>query len=172
MGKGGRVGPDEEFSEYATARAERLRSVAYLMCGDWHQAQDLTQQTLTKLYLAWGRVSRRENVDAYARQILLRELISEKRRRRSTELPVAELPEQLVRPDQTDLRLTLIQGLGRLAPGRRAVIILRYWDDHSVETVAEILRISTGAVKSQTSRAIQDLRSLLGSELFGSDLSV
>jgi RNA polymerase sigma-70 factor (sigma-E family) len=159
------VGADDEFIEYATARAGRLRDIAYLMCGDWHQAQDLTQQTLVKVYLAWGRITARENVDAYARQVMLRELLTEKRRRRSTERLQAYLPEEPAPPDQTDLRLTLLQALGTLAPSRRAVIVLRYWDDHSVETVAEIMRITPSAVKSLTVRAVRDLRALLGTEL-------
>jgi hypothetical protein len=46
------VGRDEEFTEYATARAVRLRETAYLMCGDWHLAQDLTQATLARVYVA------------------------------------------------------------------------------------------------------------------------
>lgn len=116
---------NEEFIKYATARAGRLRDLAYLMCGDWHQAQDLTQQTLAKVYLAWGRIHRRENVDAYARQVMLRELLTEKRRRRWTERPVAFLPDQPSRPDETDLRLTLVGALAGLAPNRRAVIVLR-----------------------------------------------
>jgi RNA polymerase sigma-70 factor (sigma-E family) len=159
------VAGHDEFIEFATARAARLRTIAYLMCGDWHQAQDLTQQTLTKLYVSWSRIQRRENVDAYARQVLLRELLTEKRRRRSTEQPVAYLPDQPSRQDEADLRVTLMEALRTLAPPRRAVIILRYWDDHSVETAAEIMRITPSAVKSLTVRALQDLRSALGTDL-------
>jgi RNA polymerase sigma-70 factor (sigma-E family) len=155
---------DDEFTEFATARAQRLRDLGYLLCGDWHQAQDLTQQTLAKMYLAWSRV-KRENVDAYARQVMLREFISERRRRRSTEQPVARLPDQPSIPDQADLRITLVQALGRLAPNRRAVVVLRYWDDLSVETVADIMRMTPAAVKSLTHRAVDDLRSLLGTAL-------
>jgi len=156
---------DDEFIAYATARAGRLRDIAYLMCGDWHQAQDLTQQALVKVYLAWGRIAARENVDAYARQVLLRELLTERRRRRSTERPQAELPEGRTPPDQAELRLTLLDALRQLSPNRRAVIVLRYWDDHSVETVAEILRITPAAVKSLSVRAVRDLRALLGPDL-------
>jgi RNA polymerase sigma-70 factor (sigma-E family) len=149
-----------DFVEYAETRAGRLRDVAYLMCGDWHQAQDLTQQTLVKIYLAWGRISSRENVDAYARRVLLNELITEKRRRRSTEhpQPTEHGLDRPARPDQVDLRLSLLQALRRLAPNRRAVVVLRYWEDLSVETVAEIMRISPSAVKSLTNRALQELR--------------
>ncbi|GAA1808896.1 SigE family RNA polymerase sigma factor [Luedemannella flava] len=155
----------DEFIEYATVRAARLRDLAYLMCGDWHQAQDLTQQTLAKLYVSWARILRRENVDAYARRVLLRELLTEKRRLRSTERPVADIPDSAGSGDQADLRLTLVDALRGLPPQRRAVIVLRYWDDHSVETTAEILRLTPSAVKSLTVRALADLRAVLGTDL-------
>jgi RNA polymerase sigma-70 factor (sigma-E family) len=163
------VGSHEEFTEYALARAGRLREFAYLLCGDWHQAQDLTQATLAKVFVAWERIQRRESVDAYARTVMLRELLTERRRRRAGERPVAEVPEPIADaaapgPDPA-LRLTLIDALRRLAPNRRAVIVLRYWDDLSVEAVAEIMRLTPGAVKSLTVRALQDLRSMLGADL-------
>lgn len=149
---------DEEFIEYAQAQTGRLRNLAYLMCADWHQAQDLTQQTLVKVYLAWPRIRSRDSVDAYARQVMLRELLTEKRRRRSTERSVANVPDRPSAPDQADLRLTLIGAIGQLPPKRRAVIVLRYWEDNSVETVAKIMRMTPSAVKSLTARALQDLR--------------
>jgi RNA polymerase sigma-70 factor (sigma-E family) len=161
------VASHEEFTEYAQARAGRLRDTAYLLCGDWHQAQDLTQATLAKVFVAWDRIHRRESVDAYARTVMLRELLTERRRRRAGERPMAEVPEpegEATGPDSA-LRLTLLDALHRLAPNRRAVIVLRYWDDQSVEAVAEIMRLTPGAVKSLTVRALHDLRSVLGPDL-------
>jgi RNA polymerase sigma-70 factor (sigma-E family) len=159
------VAVNEEFIEFANARAGRLREIAFLMCGDWHQAQDLTQQTLTKLYVSWSRIRSRENVDAYARQILLRELLNEKRLRRSGERPMADVPDAPHTAGDPDLRLTLLQALATIPPKRRAVIVLRYWDDHSVERVAEILQTTTGAVKSLAVRGLADLRAVLDAEL-------
>jgi RNA polymerase sigma-70 factor (sigma-E family) len=164
------VGAHEEFTEFATARAARLRDTAYLLCGDWHQAQDLAQTALAKVFVAWERIARRESVEAYTRRVMLRELLTERRRRRASERPMADLPEPqpgLAVPgvDGAVLRLTLLDALARLAPNRRAVIVLRYWDDQSVDTVAEIMRITPSAVKSLTVRALQDLRSMLGTDL-------
>ena len=156
---------NDEFTGFAAARAGRLREIAFLMCGDWHQAQDLTQQTLTKVYVAWRRIRSRDNVDAYARRVLLRELLNERRLRRSSERPVADVPEAPAVSSDPDLRLTLLQALATIPPKRRAVIILRYWDDHSVERVAEIMQITTSAVKSLTARGLADVRAVLDVEL-------
>jgi RNA polymerase sigma-70 factor (sigma-E family) len=155
---------EQEFVEFATSRAKPLRDFAYLVCGDWHEAQDLTQQTLAKTYVAWPRIQR-ENVDAYARTVLVREFLSERRRRRSTERPVAAIPDGPTRADEPELRLTLIDALDRLPANRRVVLVLRYWNDLSVETVAEIMRTTPAAVKSLTHRALADLRSVLGTAL-------
>ncbi|GAA2026648.1 SigE family RNA polymerase sigma factor [Catenulispora yoronensis] len=154
----------EEFTEYAAASAKRLRDIAYLMCRDWHQAQDLTQAALAKVYVAWPRISRRESVDAYARQVLLREFLSGRRRLSSTERPIAEVPERVGREDQADLRLTLLDALATLSPNQRAALVLRYWEDRSVEHVAEIMRTSPGSVKSLCFRGLQVLRAQLGTE--------
>lgn len=156
----------EEFTEYATASAKRLRDIAYLMCRDWHQAQDLTQTALAKVYVAWPRIARRESVDAYARQVLLREFLSGRRRLSSTERPIAQVPERADRADLADLRLTLLDALTVLSPSQRAAVVLRYWEDRSVEQVAEIMRTSPGAVKSLCFRGLQELRARLGTEFF------
>jgi RNA polymerase sigma-70 factor (sigma-E family) len=158
------LGVHEEFTEYATASATRLRSIAYLMCRDWHQAQDLTQSALAKVFVAWPRIRRRDNVDAYARQVLVREFLNGKRKSSSTERPVAEVPEGFARPDRPELRLTLIDALGRLPANRRAAVVLRYWEDHSIERVAEIMRTTPGAVRSHCFRGLQDLRAMLGAD--------
>lgn len=164
MGRSGRERRDAEFTEYATARAARLRETAYLLCGDWHRAQDLTQTTLAKLYVVWARVERSEAIDAYARKVLLNEYLGYRRRRSSTERVTDEVPETAGQPVEHELRLTLLQALERLTPTKRAVVVLRYWEDHSVETVADMLDMSTAAVKSASLRALADLRVVLGAD--------
>jgi RNA polymerase sigma-70 factor (sigma-E family) len=158
---------DQEFTEFAVARAERLRRTAYLLCGDWHRAQDLTQIGLAKAYVAWHRINGDGAVDAYVRQIIMREFLGQQRRRSWHERPSGELPEQALDggQDRAELRLSLLAALERLAPKRRAVVVLRYWEDHSVEETASMLRMSRSAVKSASLRALADLRVLLGDDL-------
>lgn len=153
---------DTEFTAYAAARAQRLRDTAYLLCGDWHGAQDLTQTTLVKLYTAWKRIERRDNVDAYARQVMLRTFLDSRRPKRSTERPSAALPDAPA-PAGGDpaLRLTLLAGLAQLPLNRRAVLVLRFWEDQSVEATGVVMGLSASAVKSLTQRALAELRTVL-----------
>src|SRR2546430_2532084 len=51
---------------------DQLRRTAYLLCGDWHTADDLVSTALVKLLRHWSRVSAMETIDAYARRVLLR----------------------------------------------------------------------------------------------------
>src|SRR4029078_3436304 len=71
---------DAAFEAYFAARSEAMRGTAYLLCGDWHRAEDLVQATFAKLYVAWRRINRHEALEAYARQTLVRTFVSELRR--------------------------------------------------------------------------------------------
>lgn len=155
---------DEEFVAFAEAAAPRLRRTAYLMCRDWHLAQDFTQTALAKMYAAWSRVVRADNIDAYSRKVLLRVVLDHRRRLSGQELVVPGLAvdSDPARPEQPALRLTMIDALGCLPPRDRAIVVLRYWEDQSVETVAETLGVSVSVVKTQSRRSLARLRELLG----------
>ncbi|MEY9928130.1 RNA polymerase sigma-70 factor (sigma-E family) [Catenulispora sp. GP43] len=156
--------PDEkEFGELVAGRSHELRRVAYLMCGDWHQAEDLVQTAFVKLYCAWGKVNRRDDLDAYLRKTLLHVCIDEKRRGwRRREWPTSAPPDL---PDRSPVpvhdRDLLVTGLRRIAPGQRAVLVLRYWEDLDIEQTARVLGCSTGTVKSQTARGLVALRAVV-----------
>ncbi|GAA2740714.1 MULTISPECIES: sigma-70 family RNA polymerase sigma factor [Kitasatospora] len=156
---------DEEFISFAEGCTVRLRQIAFLMCRDWHLAQDLTQTTLTKVYIAWPRLTRRDTDPFfYARKVLLNTLLDHKRRPSTSELATDQLPEHPDSPDLTAARLTLLGALALLSPRDRAIVLLRHWEDHSVETTAEIVGVSTSVVKTQTARGLAILRAHLGEE--------
>jgi RNA polymerase sigma-70 factor (sigma-E family) len=158
---------DAAFAEYFAARSEAMRGTAYLLCGDWHRAEDLVQTTFTKLYLAWRRISRHESLDAYTRQTLVRTFISERRRGWFRLERVAEAtPDPLPEPAragsaEADDRHVLLAALTKVPPRQRAVLVLRYWEDLSVDETARLLNCSTGTVKSQAARGLQTLRGVL-----------
>jgi RNA polymerase sigma-70 factor (sigma-E family) len=153
-----------EYCEFATARAKHLLRVAFLMSGDWHEAEDLVQITLAKLFVVWSRVRRSDSVERYARKALVNTFLSQRRLKRSQEMPTAEFGDRAAPVLDADLRLTLVAALQRLPPRSRAVVVLRYVDDHSIESVAELMGTTPAAVKSLNARGLAQLRELLGSE--------
>ncbi|WNV86328.1 SigE family RNA polymerase sigma factor [Umezawaea sp. Da 62-37] len=157
---------DAEFAEYFAGRSSAMRGTAYLLCGDWHRAEDLVQATFTKLYLAWRRISRHEVLDAYTRQILVRTFVSDTRRGWFRKERQADFPPDSEAPGSgsAEDRLLLIEALTHVAPRQRAVLVLRYWEDLSVEETARALNCTTGTVKSQAARGLQTLRGRLADE--------
>lgn len=148
------------FSAWAQARAGRLHRTAYLMCGDWHAAEDLAQEALARTALAWRRIERLEDPDAYVRRMLVNQARQRWRLRRTHELPTGTLPEQAA-PDGADTRAdrqALVQALQQLPRRQRAVVVLRFYEQLSVAETALALECSEGTVKSQTSRALTAMR--------------
>ncbi|MFF2080953.1 SigE family RNA polymerase sigma factor [Kitasatospora sp. NPDC058162] len=153
---------DEEFTEYVASRGGWLRKVAYLLCGDWHRADDLVQETITKLYVHWSKASRADNLDGYARRTLVNTFLAEQRTswwRRTVRTAVdAESAAAVL---DLDASLDLRRALAALPPRQRATVVLRYYCDLSIDRAAEALGCSTGNVKSQSSRALDTLRNTL-----------
>jgi len=156
---------DTEFTEFVAARSTQLYRSAYLLTASPVQAEDLLQATLAKVYAAWGRVRAADDPTAYVHGALIKTFLSEKRRRSSTELPMADPTESgptapAGAPDPTE-RLVLMAALQQLAPLDRAVVVLRYWDDHSLADTARRLQLTEAAVKNRSLRSLRALRELL-----------
>jgi RNA polymerase sigma-70 factor (sigma-E family) len=150
------------YREYVTHRLDGLRRTAFLLCGDWHHADDLVSIALVKLLRHWRRVSAMEQPDAYVRRVLLRTWLDERRRPWRREHPTSAVPDRVAEPAEWsghDARMDVVARLAELPPRRRAVLVLRYFCDLSVEQTAEVLGCTEGTVKSQTARALDTLRS-------------
>src|SRR5262245_12224070 len=159
-----RTRDDAAYSEFAAAVAPRLFRSAVLMCGDWHLAEDLVQTTLAKLYVAWPRVEAARSAEAYAMGTLSKTFLSHVRTRRNTERPTAELGDELAGTDDVVARLELFEAVRALDPVDRSVVVLRYWNDLSVEETAAQTGLSSSAVRTRCSRAIGRLRDQLSGE--------
>jgi RNA polymerase sigma-70 factor (sigma-E family) len=156
---------DAAFSEFVHSRRTHLRRVAYAICGDWHRADDLVQTALVKLYVAWPRVRRAGNEEAYVRTIIVRANVDEHRRpwrREQPGLPAvdAAAPEGLSVEDGS----ALFAALQDLPVMQRKVVVLRHWLGLSVAETAHELRIGEGTVKSHSSRGLARLRGVLAAE--------
>ena len=160
---------DTSFANYFAARAGAMRGTAYLLCGDWHRAEDLVQNTFVKLYRAWNRIDGQDTMDAYTRKVLVRTFLDERRRGFFRREQVTENQVDLPAPvhGSTDDRLMLLRALADVPNRQRTALILRYWEDLSIEETAQVMNCSTGTVKSQTARGLRALRGLLPEPVAG-----
>lgn len=159
---------DAEFTDYLHARQPSLLRTAFLLTGDRHQAEDVLQTSLAKLYLAWDKVRERDSIDAYVRRIMINENNSLWRRGwKKREYATEVLPERAPHLDEYDegLGAALWDVVRSLPPKARAVVVLRYYEQLSEAETADALGISVGTVKSQCSRAIAALRERVPADL-------
>jgi RNA polymerase sigma-70 factor (sigma-E family) len=153
-----------EFAEFASAASPRLRRTAFLLCGNWHTAEDLAQTALAKVYASWPRIRRQDAVHAYATRTLVNAYLADRRLRRNGEILTDRLPDRPAGGPAPETRIVVLDALATLPPRSRAVVILRYWADFNVEQAAAALGCSPGTVKSQTARALSRLKDALGGD--------
>jgi RNA polymerase sigma-70 factor (sigma-E family) len=159
-------GLDGAFDAFVTDASPRLLRLAYRLTGDRGLAEDLLQNALWRVARRWSRAA--DDPYAYAHRTLVNLAVDGHRRRlrRPREVAVAAPPERGGRPetDAVDDRDALLAALRGLPPRQRAVVVLRFWEDLSVERTADLLGCSAGNVKSTTSRALAALRAVLDTE--------
>lgn len=145
------------FEEWARARQQQLVRTAYLVTGDHHRAEDLVQEALVGVAMRWDRL-RHGNPDAWVRTVVYRANVSWWRKHRR-EVAVERVPERGAgSPPPDESRMVVENALDGLTTKQRAVLLLRFLEDLSVEETADVLGVSTGTVKKQTSVALQRLR--------------
>lgn len=150
---------DLAFTDYAAGALPWLRRFAYLLCQDWHRADDLAQTAATRLYVHWRKASRMENLDAYTRKILVNVFLSEQRtswwRRVS---PQRDPDDRAAAETDLDAALDVRRALAALPPRQRAAVVLRYYGGLTVDETAAVLGCTSTNVRSQTSRGLARLR--------------
>jgi RNA polymerase sigma-70 factor (sigma-E family) len=156
---------DPSFDEFVKDGSAALVRLAYLLTGDRGHAEDLLQTALLRTARHWSRA--RDAPEAYVRQVLLNLSRDRIRRlfRRPWETSLPHNPERLRITDggydQATEHSVVIRALAQLPIRQRQAIVLRFYEDRSVEQTAQLLGVSTGTVKSYTSRALARLRELL-----------
>jgi RNA polymerase sigma-70 factor (sigma-E family) len=163
----GHLGMDDREANYAhfvRTRTHALLRSAYLLTGDQHLAEDLVQEALARTHRAWLRLERPENAEAYARKVMYHAQVSLWRRPKVAEVLPGEITEGPPGDDLAEAavqRLALRRALLSLSAKQRAVVVLRYFEDHTEAEAAQLLGISVSTVKTQTARALERLRTLL-----------
>ena len=161
---------DSEYLEYVTAKGPWLRRIAFLLCQDWHRADDLVQSTITKLYINWPKVAKVDHPDSYVRAILVNLFLAEQRSPWWHRVTISSEPIEAEAPDaerqiaDLGLRLHLGDALAAIPPRQRTSLVLRYYCDLSLEQTAEIMGCSVGTVKSQSARGLSAVRAVMAAE--------
>lgn len=156
---------DREYVEYVSAALDRLRRTAYLLCGDADRADDIVQSALIAVYLRWKKIRTVGNLDGYVHRILVRRYIDETRRGWARVLLAWREADTAAPPGPSVEDTQAVQAaLAKVSRGQRTVLVLRFFCDMSVQETATVLGLSTGTVKSQTSRGLATMRDLLGDE--------
>lgn len=161
---------EREYEEYVRGRLPRLHRAAYLLCGDAHRADDIVQAALTALYLNWRKAAAADNVDGFVHRILVRRYLDD-RRLRWSQVRLGDVAARTVTVPagdrDVDDRDELVTALRSLPKGQRAVLVLRFLTDLSVEDTARALDCSVGNVKSQSARGLATLRTRLSATTVG-----
>ncbi len=154
---------EERFRAWAAQRVDRLHRTAFLLCGDWHVAEDLVQEALTRTALHWRTVESAQSPDAYVWRVLANEAKQRARRRWTKEPPVAHVDAAAVSDGAQEraVRAELMDAIRRLPQRQRAALVFRYFEQLSEAETAAALGCSVGNVKSQTHRALNTLRDLM-----------
>lgn len=159
---------DDDYVAFVEARQGVLRRIAYAVCRDDARAEDVLQEALVKLYLAWPRVGGSGREEAYARRIIVNADLDQRRRpwhRRRSAVPVELLDSPVRDGAGAEDRLELLTELRRLPAMQRRTVVLRHWLGFSVEDTARELSISEGTVKSHASRGLATLRARMGEQV-------
>jgi RNA polymerase sigma-70 factor (ECF subfamily) len=149
------------FEELVSSRYDALRRTAFVLTGDHGHAEDLVQNVLAKAYRSWPRLQKVDDLDAYLHVAVVNASRTWWRRRWHGERTSAVQPDLPVADAaaSVDLRLALVEALGRLGSAHREVLALRYLAGLSEAETAARLGIPPGTVKSRVSRGLAELRS-------------
>ncbi|MFY1700606.1 SigE family RNA polymerase sigma factor [Micromonospora sp. WMMA1923] len=159
------TGQPADFDEFVQGRGRALLRFAYVLCGDAHLAEDIVQEVLARMHRRWDKVTAMHHPEAYVRAAIVRQFLSWRRRRASREAVLAEVPEP-VGPDEPQHRVLarahMWQLLAGLPRSQRAVLVLRFYCDLPDDEIATLLGCGESTVRSQASRALARMRTILG----------
>jgi RNA polymerase sigma-70 factor (sigma-E family) len=151
------------FEEFVEQEGQALLRLAFVLTGDRHLAEDLTQTVLVDVYRQWRKVVAASSPQAYVRRMLVNAHLSWRRRRWTTERPVevnerdaGSAPDTAVQVAERDAMRARLAGL---APRARTVLVLRFYADLDDAAIAEAMGVSESSVRATASRALAALRS-------------
>ncbi len=158
------TGDRAAFTTLATGLYDRLHRTAENILSDAHLAEDATQSTLLAMWRNLPSLRDPSRFEAWSFRTLVRTCYAQRRGMvRWVPNLLGEVPDRAM-PDGLGTvadRDQLERGFRRLSVDQRAVVVLRYYLDLSLEQVAEVLDVPVGTAHSRLHRALRSLRAAL-----------
>jgi RNA polymerase sigma-70 factor (sigma-E family) len=151
----------QSFDEFVHEHQRALVRYATLLSGGQGEAEDLVQEVLIRVYPRWDTLDGSRY--AYVRRAVTNEFLSWRRRWSTRHIfATAELPEGRVEPEWSEPDQRLALELGKLPRQQRAAVVLRYYEDLTDAEIAGVMGVRETSVRSNISRGLAALRSVLG----------
>lgn len=151
------------FSSFYEQTAPVVFKALCATLGNSDLARDATQEAMTRAWLRWAQVSRTRNPPGWVYRVGLNWARSRFRKLRRDVMGVAVDRER--EPAASDMPdLDVASALRVLPQEHRAVLVLRFYMDWTVEDVADVLGVPAGTVKSRQHWALKRLREELGDD--------
>ena len=154
------------FEALADAELDGAYRLAGVILGDMWQAQDATHDAVIQAWIRYGSLREVDRFGAWFQRILVnvcRDRLRQRQRRPVAGLGVARAAEG-VDAAAIDDRLVLDDAFERLTADHRVALALRYYEDLTVDQIAERIGVPTGTVKSRIHFAIERMRAALGDD--------
>jgi RNA polymerase sigma-70 factor (sigma-E family) len=156
---------DRAVTELYSTHYRSLVRLAALLVRDVGTAEEVVQDSFVAMHGAWRRLRDSEKALSYLRQSVVNRSRSVLRHRivvdRNAPKPAPDEPSAEHGAFALLDRSAVIAALRKLPPRQREALVLRFYADMSEAQIADAMRISRGAVKSHTARAMQALRVVL-----------
>ncbi len=159
---------DRAVTELYSAHFRSLVRLAALLVRDVGTAEEVVQDAFVAMHGGWHRLRDNDKALAYLRQAVVNRSRSVLRHRqvvdRNAPKPAPDMPSAEHGAIALFERSAVIAALRTLPARQREALVLRFYADMPEAQIAETMRISRGAVKSHTARAMQALRAVLERE--------
>jgi RNA polymerase sigma-70 factor (ECF subfamily) len=172
-------GDTQAFRTIVERYQDQVMATVYRFTGDYHQAEDLTQEVFVRVFKAAKRYKPKARFRTWLFKVVVNLCLNYRRDRarkrmdsldmplkingndvpRDVRGPDADIPE--IASEKGELREVIRDAIDSLPPNQRLAVILRRFEEMSYREIAEALDVSVGAVESLLFRARQNLKTRL-----------